>query len=87
VEREGLADSRCVPAKGPGGPTDERVRLHGYSFLKGLNRRLVLGSMPLGEGTVRFPLDEPIPFDLITRIVKFRLKQNRERAEAKKRRR
>ena len=37
-----------------------------------------------GKGTVRFPLDEPIPFDLITRIVKFRLKNNLEKAEAGK---
>jgi uncharacterized protein YdhG (YjbR/CyaY superfamily) len=35
------------------------------------------------ESTVRFPLDEPIPFDLISRIVKFRVKKNLERAEAK----
>ena len=40
-----------------------------------------------GKGTVRFPLDEPIPFDLITRIVKFRLKNNLERAEAGKKKR
>ena len=40
-----------------------------------------------GKGTVRFPLDEPIPFDLITRIVKLRLKNNLERAEAKKKKR
>ncbi len=25
-----------------------------------------------GKGTVQFPLDKPIPYDLITRIVKFR---------------
>ncbi|HKY30517.1 MAG TPA: DUF1801 domain-containing protein [Pyrinomonadaceae bacterium] len=29
-----------------------------------------------GKGTVQFPLDKPIPFDLITRIVKFRIKEN-----------
>ena len=27
-----------------------------------------------GKGTVQFPLDRPIPYDLIRRIVKFRLK-------------
>lgn len=27
-----------------------------------------------GKGTVQFPLDNPIPYDLITRIVKFRMK-------------
>jgi uncharacterized protein YdhG (YjbR/CyaY superfamily) len=37
-----------------------------------------------GKGTVRFPLDKPIPFDLVTRIVKFRIKENLERAKAKK---
>jgi uncharacterized protein YdhG (YjbR/CyaY superfamily) len=37
-----------------------------------------------GKGTVRLPLDKPIPFDLIERIVKFRVKQNRERAKEKK---
>lgn len=36
-----------------------------------------------GKGTVQFPLDKPIPFDLITRIVKFRVKENRQRAAAK----
>ena len=36
-----------------------------------------------GKGTVRFPLDKPIPFGLISRIVRFRVKRNLERAEAK----
>lgn len=36
-----------------------------------------------GRGTVRFPLDKPIPLDLITRIVEYRAKQNLRRAEAK----
>jgi uncharacterized protein YdhG (YjbR/CyaY superfamily) len=36
-----------------------------------------------GKGTVRFPLDEPMPFGLIKRIVKFRVKENLERAKAK----
>ena len=35
------------------------------------------------KGSVRFPLDKPIPFDLISKIVKFRVKENLERAEAK----
>jgi len=37
-----------------------------------------------GKGTVRFSLDKPIPFDLISRIVKFRVKANQAKAEAKK---
>jgi uncharacterized protein YdhG (YjbR/CyaY superfamily) len=36
-----------------------------------------------GKGTVQFPLDRPIPFGLITRIVRFRMKDNRVRAAAK----
>ncbi|MBL7826386.1 MAG: DUF1801 domain-containing protein, partial [Saprospiraceae bacterium] len=29
-----------------------------------------------GKGSVQFPLDQPIPFDLIRRIVKFRVETN-----------
>jgi uncharacterized protein YdhG (YjbR/CyaY superfamily) len=36
------------------------------------------------KGTIRFPLDKPIPFDLISKIVKFRVKENLERAYARK---
>jgi uncharacterized protein YdhG (YjbR/CyaY superfamily) len=35
------------------------------------------------KGSVRFPLDKPIPFALISEIVKFRVKENLERAAAK----
>ena len=35
------------------------------------------------KGSVRFPLDKPNPFDLISKIVRFRVKENLERAEAK----
>lgn len=31
-----------------------------------------------GKGTVQFPLDKPIPYDLITRIVNFRVRQRQE---------
>ena len=39
-----------------------------------------------GKGSIRFPLDEPIPFALIEKIVKFRVKESLERAEAGKKR-
>lgn len=29
-----------------------------------------------GRGTVRFPIDQPIPFDLVRKIVKYRVKEN-----------
>ena len=36
-----------------------------------------------GKGTVQFPLDKPLPIGLITDIVKFRMKQNKEIEKAK----
>ena len=36
------------------------------------------------KGTVKFPLGTPVPYGLIARIVKFRVKENRARAEAKR---
>ena len=36
-----------------------------------------------GKGSVQFPLDQPLPLDLIARIVKFRVKENLEIAEEK----
>jgi uncharacterized protein YdhG (YjbR/CyaY superfamily) len=35
------------------------------------------------KGSVRFPLDKPIPFDLISKMVKFRVRENLDRAKAK----
>jgi uncharacterized protein YdhG (YjbR/CyaY superfamily) len=36
-----------------------------------------------GKGSIQFPLDTPIPYDLISRIVKFRVQENLDRAAAK----
>jgi len=36
-----------------------------------------------GKGTLRFPLDKPIPLDLIARIVRFRVSKNLQRAAPK----
>jgi uncharacterized protein YdhG (YjbR/CyaY superfamily) len=38
------------------------------------------------KGSVKFPLEKPMPYNLITKIVKFRAKENLERAETKRRR-
>lgn len=35
------------------------------------------------KGSVRFPLDKPIPYTLIGKITKFRVKENLARAQAK----
>jgi uncharacterized protein YdhG (YjbR/CyaY superfamily) len=32
------------------------------------------------KGSIQFPLDRPLPLKLVTQIVKFRVKQNREKA-------
>jgi uncharacterized protein YdhG (YjbR/CyaY superfamily) len=37
-----------------------------------------------GKGSVQFPLNKPIPYDLISQIVKFRVLENLEKAETKK---
>jgi uncharacterized protein YdhG (YjbR/CyaY superfamily) len=36
------------------------------------------------KGNLQFPLDEPMPYDLIERIVKLRVKQDTAKAEAKR---
>jgi uncharacterized protein YdhG (YjbR/CyaY superfamily) len=36
------------------------------------------------KGNLQFPLDEPIPYDLIERIVKLRVKQDSAKAAAKR---
>ena len=36
------------------------------------------------KGAIQFPIDKPIPLALITKIVKYRVKENLEKANAKK---
>jgi len=40
-----------------------------------------LGTYAVSKGTIHFPLDKPLPLDLITKIVKFRVEQNLERGK------
>jgi uncharacterized protein YdhG (YjbR/CyaY superfamily) len=37
-----------------------------------------------GKGTIQFPLDKPLPLGLISRIVKFKVKESREMVSKKK---
>ncbi len=37
-----------------------------------------------GKGSLQFPFDQPLPLELVTKIVKFRVKQNMEKPKAKK---
>jgi len=43
-----------------------------------------LSSYKGAKGSVQFPFDRPIPYDLIGRIVEFRVKENLQKAEAKR---
>ena len=43
-----------------------------------------LKSYAVGKGTVRFPADQPIPLELVTRIIEIRNRQHAQEAEAKK---
>jgi len=36
-----------------------------------------------GKGSIQFPLDKPMPVDLITKIVKFRVQENLEKMKSK----
>lgn len=48
------------------------------------NFRKEVSAYETSKGTVRFPLDQPIPLNLITQMVKFRVVENLEKAELKK---
>ena len=43
-----------------------------------------LSEYGLSKGTVRFPLDKPLPLNLISQIVKFKVMENLENDELKK---
>lgn len=43
-----------------------------------------LAAYNLSKGTVQFPLDKKLPLALIARIVKYRVRQNLEKAKSKK---
>lgn len=45
--------------------------------------RKELSAYKLGKGSVQLPLDKPLPLSLISKIVKYRVKENLARAEAK----
>jgi uncharacterized protein YdhG (YjbR/CyaY superfamily) len=56
-----------------------------YPPVRGDEKLLAKLSPYRGEkGNLKFPLDEPIPYDLITKVVKFRIKQQQERARSRR---
>lgn len=42
-----------------------------------------LAGLVSGKGSVQFPLNKPIPYDTISKIVNYRVIENQEKAEAK----
>lgn len=42
-----------------------------------------LSGYKTGKGSVQFPVDEPMPLDLISRIVKFRVEENKRKNPGK----
>lgn len=45
-----------------------------------------LSKYKFSKGAIQFPVDQSMPFDLITKIVKFRMKEVEEKEKAKKHR-
>lgn len=43
-----------------------------------------LSQYKTGKGSIQFPYDKALPLDLITKIVKFRIKENQQKADLKK---
>ena len=52
------------------------------SGMKAFNNELSVFKQ--GKGSVQFPLDKPMPLELISNIVKFRVAENTQKANAKK---
>lgn len=42
-----------------------------------------LSAYKTGKASIQFPLDEPMPYDLITKIVTFRVRENEAKAKKK----
>lgn len=59
-----------------------------YPAPRGVEKfKVVLSAYEGAKSTVRFPLDKPIPFALIGKIVKFRVKKNLESAKERRKKR
>jgi uncharacterized protein YdhG (YjbR/CyaY superfamily) len=44
--------------------------------------RKELSSYSLSKGTIQFPLDKPVPYDLVERIVRFRVEESTRKKKA-----
>ena len=61
----------------------EHIGFYGASSTLVEKFKKELSGYELSKGTIKFPLDLPLPLTLITKIVKYRAKENLEKAAAK----
>jgi uncharacterized protein YdhG (YjbR/CyaY superfamily) len=53
-----------------------------YPMMTGVEAfKTELSSYKLGKGSIQFPLEDPLPLELITEIVKFRVQENLEKSK------
>lgn len=92
--RESVPDAaETISYQMPTFETDGRILVHFAAFKKHIGFyptpsgiaefQEELSRYHSGKGSVQFPLDQPLPLDLIRRIVLFRAAENRRAAEAK----
>lgn len=56
-----------------------------YPFGSAIEKyKTALSKYKTAKGSVQFPFEQPLPLDLISNMIRFRLKENTERAAAKK---
>jgi uncharacterized protein YdhG (YjbR/CyaY superfamily) len=61
----------------------EHIGFYGASSTLVEKFRKELSGYELSKGTIKFPLDQPLPLALVTKIVKFRAKENLQKFAAK----
>ena len=61
----------------------EHIGFYGASSTLVEKFKKELSAYEISKGTIKFPFDKPLPLTLITKIVKYRAKENLEKAAAK----
>src|SRR5580765_4342200 len=61
----------------------DHISLYPFSSAMEVSMKQALAYKTSGNGTIRFPANEPLPLDLITDIVKFRIEEIREKSKNK----
>ena len=61
----------------------EHIGFYGASSTLVEKFKKPLSGFEISKGTIKFPLDQPLPLALVTKIVKFRAKENLEKSAAR----